>query len=87
MKTIYVNPWGGIIPGNYSCSAVTFTQELEKLEYLVFYVLAAERIFATRYNEFKDESLDYIRSLGPKFQESFDHIIAHKGDRLILSGK
>jgi len=81
MKTIYVNPWGGIIPGKYSWSAITFTQELEQLEYLVFYVLAAERIFATSYNDFREESLDYIKSLGPKFRESFDYIIAHKGDR------
>jgi dihydrofolate reductase len=86
-KTVYVNPWGGVISGKYSVSAITFMQDLEQLEYLIFYVLAAERLFGTRYDEFRDESLDYIQSLGPKFKETFKQIISKKADRLILSGK
>jgi hypothetical protein len=87
MKTVYVNPWGGVIPGKYSLSAIAFMQEFERLEYLIFYVLASGRIFSTRYDEFRDDSLAYISSLGPTFKETFDHLIVNEADILILSSK
>lgn len=87
MKTVYINPWGGVLKGKYSHSAIIFLQELEILEYLIFYLLVSDRLFYTRYEDFREESLDYIKSLGPKFKETFDHIVVHKADRLLFSSK
>lgn len=87
VKTIYVNPWGGVIDGKYSLSAITFMQQLEILEYLIFYILASDRVFATRYEELRDNTLEYIKSLNPRFEENFNHILKQKADRLILGSR
>src|SRR3990172_4422029 len=76
IKTIKVNPWGAVIPGNLSQSAIEFTQEFELLEYLIFYVLASGRVLSTRYDEFREDSVAFISSLGPSFKETFDQVIA-----------
>ena len=62
-------------------------QNMELLEYLIFYLKAADRVLSSNYEEFAADSLDYIKSLGPKFEETFEHIIEKKADKLILSGK
>lgn len=87
MKAVYVNPWGSVISSNYSLSAIHFIQELERIEYMIFFVLASGKIFSSRYDEFREKSLAYIASLGPTFKKSFEHQIAMQGDKLILSSR
>ncbi|HUT71931.1 MAG TPA: hypothetical protein VMW89_14780 [Desulfatiglandales bacterium] len=87
MKTVHVHPWGGVLKVKYSSSAIIFLQELEILEYLIFYLLVSDRVFYARYENFREESLDYIKSLGPKFKETFDQIVVSKADRLLFRSK
>ena len=84
MKELYVNPWGGLIDVKYSISATHFMQKMELLEYLIFYLMATDRIMSENYEEYAADSIEYIKSFGPKFEERFEHIIEQKVDKLIL---
>ena len=86
-KKVYVNPWGGVIDGKYSLSAIAFMRELEMLEYLILYILAADRVFTTRYEELREDTLEYIKSLNPRFEENFNHILKNQADILILRSR
>jgi hypothetical protein len=69
------------------CDCFSSSQELERLEYLIFYLLVSDRLWHAHYEDFREESLDFIRALEPKFRETFDHIVVQKADRLLFASK